>query len=290
MTTRLLKTLLTVLALVLSVSHANAALTFSMDKKLIPINAFYKGNVLTITGTVESGKDVVVKITSPLENEAFMIKEKLYHLFWMNKDKVNVTNVNSVYMLYSSDDLDKMLSAGERNKYSLGYDAIRDSAGVSGGSPESDRDMLFREFIRVKEEGRLYSVNGNKVILMPSKDGKNSFWLTVSMPYQVPIGSYNVDVYAVSNHSVVEKASDEVKIEPVGMVREISDMAMAHGGVYGLLAIVIALITGYMVTPVISIARRIVLTAITAPKRIINAMNGQLVPVPVLKETDEVKE
>ncbi|MBF0488501.1 MAG: TIGR02186 family protein [Nitrospirae bacterium] len=288
---KLLKTLLTVLVVLLSVNHANAALTLSLDKKMIPINAFYKGNALKITGTVASGEDVVVKITSPLENESFMVKEKLFHLFWMNKDKVDVSKVNSVYMLYSSADIDGILPVAERNKYSLGYEALHNSVGISGAS---DKDALFREFIKVKEAGKLYSAPdnkvGNKVILMPLKDGNNSFWLTVKMPYQVPIGRYEVAVYAVKNRSIVQMVSDNVLIEPVGVVREISDIAMNHGGVYGVLAIIIALITGYMVTPVIGIAKRMLLAAIMAPRSIINAVNGQVYPMSALEETDQAKE
>ncbi|MBF0554977.1 MAG: TIGR02186 family protein [Nitrospirae bacterium] len=284
---KILTTLLTVLALLLSVNHANAALSLSLDKKLIPITTFYKGNALKITGTVASGDDVVVKITSPVENESFMVKAKFFHLFWMNKDKIDLEKVNSVYMLYSSADIDGILSTSEKNKYALGYEALQNSVGISGAS---DKDSLFKEFIKVKETGKLYSETGNKVVLMPLQNGNNSFWLTVNMPYQMPIGRYDVDVYAVRNRSVVQRLSDKVEIEPVGVVREISDIAMNHGGVYGVLAIIIALIAGYIVTPVIAITKRMLLAGIMAPKRIINFMSGQLSAVPVLKETDKAKE
>lgn len=288
MRAKLFKTLLSALVLLLSVSAANAALKVHVDKELIPIDAFYKGGSLTINGSVDSNSDVIVKITSPIENESFMVKAKFYHLFWMNKDKVDIKKVNSVYMLYSSNDIDRILSDNEKSKYLLGYDAIRQSVGINGGS---DKDTLFSEFIKVKEAGKLYSASeGNKVILIPSTKGKNSFWLTVKMPYQVPIGSYNIEVYAVSNKMVIEKAFDEVKIEPVGVVSQISDMSMTHGGLYGLLAIIIALATGYMVTPMLGIAKKIVFAIITAPKRILDNIGGQqLSAIPLLKETNNIQ-
>ncbi|MBF0516631.1 MAG: TIGR02186 family protein [Nitrospirae bacterium] len=266
MTARFFTTLLMFAACALCINHAEASLSVSVDKKLIPINAFYKGNVLTISGTVERGKDVVVKITSPQDSESFMIKAKFFHLFWMNKDKVDVSKVNSVYMLYSSGDMDGLLSSDEKNKYLLGLKAIENNVEISGGS---DKDMLFKEFIKVKEEGKLYSVTGNKVVMMPAKDNNNSFWLSVNMPYQVPIGSYNIDVYAVGNHMVQEAVSSEVTIEPVGMVLKISDMAMAHGGIYGMFAILIALFAGYTVTPVIALSKKILIMAITLPKSVV---------------------
>jgi hypothetical protein len=44
-----------------NVHDAKAALTVNMDKKVIPIDTFYKGNSLTISGSVGGNEDVVVK-------------------------------------------------------------------------------------------------------------------------------------------------------------------------------------------------------------------------------------
>ncbi|QWR76986.1 TIGR02186 family protein [Candidatus Magnetomonas plexicatena] len=275
-TTRFLQLTLTVLVLTLivSVNHVNAELTLNMDKSVIPIDAFYKGNTLTVTGSVESGHDVVVRVTSPRENESFMVKEKSIHLFWMNKYKVNVTKVHNTYMLLSSKGIDDVLPAAEKSKYSLGYDAIKKSVDIKGDDTEDDKDTLFSEFIKLKEKGKLYVVSGHSVTLTPSSEGKNNYSVTVKFPYQVPMGSYNVDVYAVKDGLITQRVTGSVKIRLVGIGRKISDMAMTHGGVYGLLAVLIALITGYVVTPAIAVARRVMLIAIVLPRRVFAALTA----------------
>ncbi|MBF0466147.1 MAG: TIGR02186 family protein [Nitrospirae bacterium] len=286
--TGLMGLILTVLVVTLIVSqtHANAELTLNMDKSVIPIDTFYKGNTLNITGSVDSGHDVVVKITSPRENESFMVKEKSVHLFWLNKYKLKVSQVNDTYMLFSSNNIDDILSAEERAKYSLGYDAVGKRVEITG----NDKDQLFREFIKVKESGKLYVVSGTSVVLKPSGAGKSRYSVTVNFPYQVPIGSYNVNVFAVKDGVVSQRATGAVKIKEVGMVRDLSDMAMTHGGLYGVLAVLIALVAGYVVTPAIAAVKKVFVVFITLPKMVFSNGNGHLSQVSVLKESTKAEE
>ncbi|MBF0538999.1 MAG: TIGR02186 family protein [Nitrospirae bacterium] len=248
------------------ISRTEAALTLRVEHRTIPVDTFYNGTTLRVHGTVGNGEDIVVKVSSPIEEESFMTKIKSAHLFWMNKDKVSIKGINHVYMLFSSGKLNGIVSDSNRDKYDLGYKAIQNHMVASPGSVS---EQLFTEFIKLKERDGMYVVSDGAVTLKATNNGENEFGLSIDLPYQLPQQRYNITVYGLRQGSVVETASEEVEIQPVGFVKDISFMAYNHGGVYGALSVLIALIAGYFVTPFISLIRRLLLWGGSMPIKVL---------------------
>lgn len=250
---------------------AQASLTMSVEHKSIPINAFYNGNTVLLKGMVDKGEDVVVKLSSDEGKETFMTKGKSAHLFWMNKNKITISGISSVYMLFSSRDIESSVSETDRDRYVLGYGAIEKRAVIA---PATDKTRLLGEFIKLKEKNRLYGTGKEKISLIPAADGKYEYTLQVKLPYQVQPGQYKVEAYGVKNGSISDTASDAILVEPVGIVKAMTQLASRHGALYGLMSIVIALIAGLMVTPSITFAKVLIIFAISFARRIATTVDN----------------
>ena len=71
--------------------------------------------------------------------------------------------------------------------------------------------------------------------------------MDVAWPYQAPPGIYTVDVLAVRDGNVVDHASTHLEVKSTGMVKALSKMAFDQAGLYGIMAVVIALLAGLAV-------------------------------------------
>jgi uncharacterized protein (TIGR02186 family) len=267
-----------IVAAALAAPGARAEMTLDTSGDTIPVDAFYNGNTLTVNGTVGGGEGVVVKVASPETTENFTLKEKVAGLFWMSNGKFAVGGVSDVYMLYSSGDLNAMVSESRRKENGLGYDALKSAAAVN---PARDTEEIFNEFIKLKEAGGLYLTADGAVKLIPSAGRQSRYSLSIRFPYQLPGGLYRIDVYGVKNGSVVETASKPIKIETVGMVREVSYLAEKHGGVYGAASVAIALLAGFVVTPFIGFLKTLLIFTLALPGYLMTLLEGSALGNPV---------
>jgi hypothetical protein len=250
-------------------------MTLDTARDTIQVDAFYHGKTLTVSGTVGGGEGVVVKVTSPATKENFTLKEKAAGAFWMSGEKYAIDGINDVYMLYSSGGLNAMVSETDRRDNGLGYDAVRSAAAVN---PARNSAEIFSEFIKLKEAGGLYLISdgGGAVKITPSEGRESRYSLSISLPCQLPGGLYRLDVYGVKDGEIVESASKPIKIETVGMVREVSYLAENHGGVYGAAAVAIALLAGFVVTPLIGLLKTLLALTLALPGHLMTFIGGTI--------------
>lgn len=218
------------------------SLTCNVNHSYIPINIFYHGDTVSVKGEVDAGNDLIIKITSPEENASFSKKAKVGSMFWMNKERLLLRKINKVYMLYSSQKLDKIINENDRDRYTLGYEALEKKIEMT---PPEDKDVWFKEFVRLKEGSKSYTVSDGTITVTPSSNGRNYYKLLVKWPSQAPSGKYKVDVYAVKNGAVVDMAGGSLNVEQVGIVRTLANMAENNGALYGIISVVVALVGGF---------------------------------------------
>ncbi len=218
-------------------------LTTKVNQNHVPIDIMYHGSTISVKGLVSSDHDLIVKITSPVKTESFNKTEKIAHAFWMSNGQVKVRNTNPLYMVYSTKPLNKILSQDDRNKYSLGYSAVKKNMQVES---DQNKEDWKEEFIKYKEQNHLYERNRNNgVFKISHKSSETDDYVTnIPWPYQATPGVYNVTVYSVKDHHIDETASGTCTVEQVGIVNYISEMAIKNALLYGTLAVVISLILG----------------------------------------------
>lgn len=204
------------------------------------INSFYHGANLKITGKSDANDEIIIKISSPPTESSLKFMGKVAGLFWMKVGDMEFKPVSNVYMLYTTGAIDKIANPEERTRSMVGYDAIKAQVEITSSKGPVDKDRWFSEFIKFKEKDKIYGIHEGAVI----KDGKGGFSTTVDWPYQAPPGEYKVSVLAIREGKVYAEASQKLVVKTSGMITLLSDLAFKNPAIYGVIAIVIAILAG----------------------------------------------
>lgn len=223
---------------------ASAELTATANHNYIKIDFFYHGSTVSVKGISDPGADLVIKITSPEGHQALRKKGKVAGLFWMNVGELKLEHSPNLYFLYSTKNINDILSPEERDKHMLGYASLNRHIEISPVQSEEEKNRWFNEFVKFKESSKLYGLSTGK-ILLTEKDGKQNYYILIEWPYQAAPGNYTVTVYAVKDKKVVETAQTNITVEQVGVVKTLASMAKNNGALYGIISIVAALGAGF---------------------------------------------
>jgi uncharacterized protein (TIGR02186 family) len=236
--------LISIIVLLLISHTASAELTIKANHDHIKIDFFYHGSTVSVAGDADSGTDLIIKIASPEGHEVLKQKGKVAGLLWMNTGTLNLEKVPNLYSIYSTKNIEDILSADEMDKYVIGYPALNRHIEIKPASNEIEKAKWFNEFVKYKESSDLYKTSSGK-ILTSAKDGKQAYYILTAWPYQAPPGDYFITVYAVKDKKVLEMAEAKVQVEQVGIVKTFAGMATSNAALYGIISIVAALTAGF---------------------------------------------
>ena len=241
---RLLIALFVLLGLIISGAPASAELTAIANHDHISIDFFYHGSNVSVRGVSDPGADLIIKISAPDGHQALRQKGKVGGLLWMNVGTIDFEQVPALYFVTSSKKVDDILSKEEMAKYVIGYEALEKHVGLKPVKDEVEKSRWFNEFLKYKENSKLYS-SASENITFSQKDGKQNYYTLFEWPYQAAPGDYTVTVYAVKNNKVVEKAEQKIVVAQAGVVKQLAGMAKNNASVYGILSILAALGAGF---------------------------------------------
>ncbi|MEC4676990.1 MAG: TIGR02186 family protein [Nitrospirota bacterium] len=228
-----------------------AASAYSVTSEVVPdrieIGSFYHGSNVVVTGEVEAGKDIIIQFSSPGKEAHFRKKGKTGGLLWMNVGELEFKPVSDLYLIYSTKDINAILSPDQQDKFMLGYDAFRRRVEVSPISDESEKTKWVNEFIKFKEKNRIYGIFTGEIETKTDGD-RETFKLSIDWPYQALPQNYTVSVYAVKNNKVQDYTQSSLNVEKVGALKFLSNMAYNKAMIYGVVSILIAFAAGFIVS------------------------------------------
>jgi uncharacterized protein (TIGR02186 family) len=224
--------------------QASAELTAIANHDHISIDFFYHGSNVSVRGVSDPDADLIIRITAPEEHQALRQKGKVGGFLWMNVGTINFEHIPSLYFLSSSKKVDDILSKDELSKNVIGYEALERHVELKPVKDEEEKAKWFNEFVRYKQNSKLYSVASGNITFTKEND-KQNYYTLFEWPYQAVPGVYTVTVYAVKNNRIVEKAESKVQVEQAGVVKKLAGMAKNNAAVYGILSILAALGAGF---------------------------------------------
>jgi len=242
----LIITLVILLGLSIYAGQASAQLTAIANHDHISIDFFYHGSNVSVRGISDPDADLIIKITAPEEHQALRQKGKVGGFLWMNVGTINFEHVPSLYFLSSAKKVEDILSRDELANNVIGYEALERHVELKPVKDEEERAKWFNEFVKYKEQSKLYSV-ASENITFTKENGKQNYYTLFEWPYQAVPGVYTVTVYAVKDKKVVEKAESKVQVEQAGVVKRLAGMAKNNAALYGILSILAALGAGFSV-------------------------------------------
>jgi uncharacterized protein (TIGR02186 family) len=224
------------------VTRAATHLQITLAPNVILMGATYNGTTLLVSGTIPKDAEPFVRVTGEPEDVKLKKKGRALGLLWMNLGSVNICQAPNVFFLCPS----KALQTNQENwhRLGLGFEALKGRVGVTPAS--EDKDALFKEFMKLKESKELYAVYENAIAYGSTSGSMKPFSATVRIPSDMPQGVFKIEVFAIRDDAVLATGTQEMKVAEVGLPAMMSSMAFHHGTLYGIVAVMVAILAGLL--------------------------------------------
>ena len=216
---------------------------FKINPDYIDIGAFFDGAQVTVSAEIPECDGVVIELEGKIQDIVLNKKGKKAFL-WLNVAQMTVKNAPSVYIIDSSDKLNKICSVQELEKELIGYAALKHK--ITFQSDKSLTGSEFDEFIKLKEHNGSYNIT-SRAIISPFSGGRQKVESILTIPSFILAGEYELFLYCFKNGSLISKASSTFLIEEVGLTRLTKNLAFGNPVIYGISAIIIALAAGIII-------------------------------------------
>ncbi|MGD8367312.1 MAG: TIGR02186 family protein [Desulfobacterales bacterium] len=204
----------------------------------------YNGVDVSIAGEIPSDSEVLVRIMGQPEQQKLKKKGRFLGLLWMNMEAVRIQNVPRVFLLYPAAGLAERAQRlpGQWQRLGLGFEALMEQAKILPSTEE--KEPLFREFVKLKEEAGLYGTIRDAIHYEEKGGGLKSFTCIAALPSNLAQGKYSIEAVAVKDGTIVARGSVPIDAAEAGITAKLSFLAFNHGTLYGVLAVLVALLAG----------------------------------------------
>lgn len=212
-------------------------LVADLSKRRIDITLGFAGAEVLLFGATDGKGDVIVVVRGP--NQPVIVREKQRVAgIWINWDWTEFSQAPSFYYVASSRPLDEIASESVLAGIGAGLDNVRTVA-VSA-STDAERAAFRDALIGANRADGLYGAGPGEVTFLAER----LFRTTVSFPDNVAPGPYNVEIYLVRDGIVEKGERRTLFITKVGLSAAVYERAQENAVLYGLLAVLIALMAG----------------------------------------------
>ncbi len=238
-----MKRLLATLVFMLGAAAAAEAqpLVADLSEHLVKITMGFEGAELLLFGAVEGDGEVVVLVHGPLETLTVRRKARTAGI-WMNWDAMTFEDIPAFYQVMATSEPGDWLTDAVRERHQIGVDhlelpLVRDPRrDVAPAAAAAFREALIRR----KQELGHYGVEVGSVKMLSAR----LFRTDVLFPTNVPTGAYTVEVLLVQDGEVISAQSTPLYVSKIGVLAEIFGFAHNYAALYGILAIVLAVLAG----------------------------------------------
>jgi uncharacterized protein (TIGR02186 family) len=227
-------------------SAAKPVLVPDVSARSIEIRYTFAGAQLLLFGAIlyPSGRvpadppDVVVVVKGPAEPIIVREKQRIAGI-WMNAESTRFRSAPSFYAVASSSPISDLVDDRTAAIYELGLNHMQLSPG-STALPEEAR-RFEAGLIDLRTRQGLYSEKPHGVEIT----GGVLYRATITIPSQVPVGTYTAETFLVDNGRVLAAATRDIEIGKSGFERFVALAARRHSALYGLFAVLLSLGLGW---------------------------------------------
>jgi uncharacterized protein (TIGR02186 family) len=214
------------------------ALAIDLSQDLIGISTGFKGADVLLFGATDGEGDVIIVVRSPSSQVIVRRKERVAGI-WVNATELVFDDAPGFYHVAASAPLEELLPLPILNANQIGTDHIVFNPHFL---LSLDQEAAFRSaLIRNKQRSSLYTEGIRDV----SFRGSRLFRTRVELPANVPTGDYRVTVYQVRDGAISDRSESLLRVRKVGLEAKITEFAFEQAPLYGLIAVIIALIAGW---------------------------------------------
>ena len=242
-----MRAVLAIVALLLLTGARDPILVPEVSQHEIQLRQGFTGTDLLLFGAILSQDgtraardyDVVVVLKGPTQSIVVREKSKVAGI-WINAESTEFRSAPSYYAIASTRPIKDIVDDKTAAIYELGLPWLQLSP-IGAIDPEEQArfsqglvDLKRRQGLYRQEEGQ---VSVKEQVLYQAR---------ISLPSTVPIGVYTAETFAISKGRVVASASSEVEVRKHGFERVIADFAQDQSFFYGLTAVVVSVLMGWL--------------------------------------------
>jgi len=225
-------------------------LVAGLSQDQIQITSNYTGSDLVVFGAIEqppdieedsqpSQRDVVVVVRGPTATIDVRRKDRIAGI-WINNREVTLEGMPAYYYVASTRPLDKIAAPYMLARYQIGFDHVKPQ---STSTHKISRAELFRQaVVRERSRAHLFTEAPGGVEFL----GYSLFRVHVPVPAGAPRGQYTAEVYLFRDGVVMSAQSTPLFVEQTGLERGLFNLAHNEPIGYGLAAVLMAVLLGYL--------------------------------------------
>ena len=226
------------LIIILSKNSMSEALNTDTSQKIISINSNFTGKKILLFGNREVNGEIIITISGPKEKILVHQKKPMFGI-WINAKKIIFSDVPSYYAVASNKPINEVISYNLQQKLSIGADKLK--VRVVNGAKISKKEIAEFKFglIRNKIRQNLYSSNDKSV-----EYNNKLFKSEINFPSNAAEGKYKIKTYLTRNNIIIDSHEKSIFIRKVGIERRIYNFANETPTLYGIFAVIIAILSG----------------------------------------------
>lgn len=229
----------------------------AMTDARVRVDSSFRGASIVLYGAVfnptDRPADVVVVVRGP-DGPVRLVKKTRNAGVWLNSRPVLFEGAPGFYMTASTRPLGDIADFGQLRRLGVGVDHLRIAA------PEESRtvtrygvrDVVVsrlgedyldyrRAVIRLREAAALYNSDPEGVQFVD----QGLFRAEVDLPAVAPTGQYFAEVWLFQDGEPVSVSNLTLTVEKVGIERDIFEFAHRRPWTYGVLCVLLAMLTGW---------------------------------------------
>lgn len=223
--------------------HAyGTALIIDSSTSEVKVSSSFIGTDVMVFGTANDKDDIIVVITGPTET-AIVRKKGRVSGIWINKEKLEFREIPGFYAIASTRPLSEITETDELKKQKIGIHNVITTASLNSKDENIKTFKSFKDaLIRGQKTKGLYL----DMPLTIDVVSKRLFKTTFHFPNNMTTGIYTVKVFSFQKKRLVSMVSKTISVEKIGIGADVFKFAKEQSALYGLLAILIAVLSGWI--------------------------------------------
>ena len=215
----------------------------------VSITSDFAGTNLTIFGALDNedplvnrqGRyDVIVVLEGPARPVVVRKKTRVLGM-WINTQSETFVNVPISYSVATTRMWQDITAPASYRQMALGADYLTITPLHRDGSPATIEEFTQALRDRKKATG-LYSERIGGVQFL----SQSLFRATLHLAPNVPVGTHRARAFLFKNGTFIKENSAQLSIQKAGFEQSVHRIAQEHGFLYGLFAVALAFVTGWV--------------------------------------------
>lgn len=218
-------------------------LVVDLSNHLVAITTGFTGTDVLLFGAVQQEGDVIVTVRGPDQDMVVRRKERKVGI-WVNSESANFKNVPAYYASASNRPMDLIAPDTVLKDYRIGLEHQRFVA--ESQSPDLNQNLYREALVRNMQKAGLFNTRPAKISFLSNQ----LFRTDIHFPANTPTGTYTISVYLIRDGRIASVKTTPLVVSKTGVSASVYDFAHRYSALYGIIAVIIAVIAGWIASVV----------------------------------------